>query len=111
ENQRAVGRVAGVVLHVGAEGDLFPVAAVGIDLVDVALDGLAEDAFAIFRPLGRAARFFGFELELLLAVGAEDEDADVAQVAAGDGEVLAVGAERGDAAALPAIRGEPLLLA
>ncbi len=46
----------------------------------------------------------------LLAVQAEDEDADVAQVPAGDGEALAVGAEGRHAAALPVLRrDEPFL--
>src|SRR5690242_10178579 len=47
EDHAAVGRIAGVVLHVGAEGELLPAAAVDADLVDVALDRLAQDALAV----------------------------------------------------------------
>ena len=77
-------------LHVGAEGQLLPVLAVDADLVNVALDGLAQDLLAVLRPVRRAAGFLGLELPVLLAVETEDEDADVAQVPAGDGEALAV---------------------
>src|SRR5438552_4158104 len=50
KDHRAVRRVAGVVLDIGAEGQLLPVLAVHADLVDVALDGLAEELRAVFRP-------------------------------------------------------------
>src|SRR5207247_2041093 len=102
---------AGVVLDVGAEGELFPAFAVNAGLVNVALDRLKENLLAVFGPRGGAASFFGFERNRFLAVEAEDEDADLAQVAAGDGEALAVGAEGGDAATLPVLGGDESFVA
>ena len=75
-------------LNVGAEGQLFPVPAVHVDLVDVALDRLAEDLLAVLRPLRRTASLAGLEPVDLLAVEAEDEDTDLPQVSAGDGDAL-----------------------
>src|SRR5437016_3032507 len=78
-----VRRIAGVMLQVGAESHLFPVLAVHADLVDMALDGLAEELLAIPRPIRGTAGLLGLELVALLAVQAEDEDADRPQVPAG----------------------------
>ena len=62
DDQLLVRRIAGVVLHVGAEGHLLPILAVGADLMNVALHRLAQQTFAVLRPVGRATRFLGFEL-------------------------------------------------
>src|SRR5208337_1396448 len=106
-----VRRVAGVVLKVGAEGQLFPVAAVHTDDVDVALDRLAKNSLAVLRPLRRTASFAGLEPLVFPAVQTEDEDVDVPQVPAGDGEVLAVRSEGRYSAALPLHRGDQSFLA
>src|SRR5262245_6566102 len=82
QDHRPVRRIAGVVLHVGAEGQLLPVLAIDTDLVDVALYRLAEDLAAVLRPLRRAAGLLGLERLILLAVEADDKDADVTQVPA-----------------------------
>src|SRR5438128_35669 len=103
QDHRAVGRVAGVVLHIGAEGELLPVLAVDADLVDVALHRLAHDSFAVLRPLRGAAGFLRLELCAFLAVNTQDKDADVAEEPAGDGKSLAVGAECRDTASFPGV--------
>ena len=98
-------------MDVGTEGELVPAFAVHADLVNVALDGLTENLFAVFGPRRSAAGFFGLERNRFLAVEAEEEDADLAHVAAGDGEALAVRAERGNAAALPVLGSDESFLA
>src|SRR5205823_6405687 len=100
-----------VVLDIGAEGQLLPVLAVHADLVYVALDGLAEELRAVFRPARRAAGFVGLELKSSCAIETEDEDANVAEVPAGDGEVSAVRTEGRHSAALPFLRRGPIFLA
>ena len=66
---------------------------------------------AVLRPLRRAAGLLGLEGVVLLAVEAQQEDADVAEVSAGDGEAFTVGAEGRDAAALPVLGGDEPFLA
>src|SRR5262249_7158941 len=105
-----VRRIPGVVLKVGAEGQLLPVPSVQINRVDVALNRLAEHLLAIARPLRSTARFSGGKACVFLAVQAQDENIDVPQMPAGDGEVLAVGGERGHSASLPFLgRDTPLI--
>src|SRR5262249_11366535 len=97
-------------LDVGTRRQLFPVLPVNADLVDVALDGLAQDFLSVRRPLRRAARFPGLELMAFLAVQAEDKDANGAEMTAGDGDMLTVRAPGRHAAALPRLRGAARLL-
>src|SRR5437773_2309126 len=98
-------------LHVGAGRDLIVPFAVHADFVDLALVGLTEDALAVLRPGRGAAGFFGLELAELLAGDIDEEDADLTEVAAGDGYFLAVGAKRGDAAPFPGFGSNEAFLA
>src|ERR1700722_15871872 len=107
---RAVRRVLGLVLNVGAAGFLLPVAAVSAYLVNVALDRLAEEALAVPAPARRAALLLGAKRGDLFSVGTEKIDVDCAGVPAGDCQLLAVGAPGGYAAAFPRLGRDAMLL-
>ena len=90
-------------LDVRTEGHLLCVFVFGVDLMNVALDCLENYSLAVTGPLGGAAWVLGLQLVVCFAVDAEDEDADVFQVAAGDCNMSSVGAPGGHTTTPPCI--------